>query len=99
MEILGLKNTITEEQVSMDGLKSRMERAEKDLVNLKIKQKLPILTERKQCGEERALRDLEKYSQDLMFVSSESQRKTEKALKHLIAEIPTNMTKYINLQT
>lgn len=47
MEILKLKNTITEEQISMDGLKSRMERAEKDLVNLKIKQKLLILTERK----------------------------------------------------
>lgn len=47
MENLELKNTITEEQISMDGLKSRMERAEKDLVNLKIKQKLSILTERK----------------------------------------------------
>lgn len=44
MYILELKNTITEEQISMNGdlrfsmiLKSRMERAEKDLVNLKIK--------------------------------------------------------------
>ena len=37
MEILELKNTITEEQISVNGLKSRMERAEKDLVNLKIK--------------------------------------------------------------
>lgn len=37
MENLELKNTITEEQISVDGFKSRMERAEKDLVNLKIK--------------------------------------------------------------
>lgn len=37
MENLELKNTITEEQISVDGFKNRMERAEKDLVNLKIK--------------------------------------------------------------
>ena len=37
MENLELKNTITDEQISMDGLKSRMEKSEKDLVNLKIK--------------------------------------------------------------
>lgn len=37
MENLELKNTITEEQISVDGFKSRMERAEKGLVNLKIK--------------------------------------------------------------
>ena len=78
MENLELKNTITDEQISMDGLKSRMEKSEKDLVNLKIKQKLPILTERKYSGEERALRDLEKYSKDLTFVSSESQREKDR---------------------
>ena len=76
MEILEFKNTVTEPKTSVDGLKSRMERTEERISELK--DRTVEITQSEQQREKTLKTDYRTITKGLTYLSLESQKEKRK---------------------